>query len=367
MRDRLVKKGLVLGIITLFIGVSIVPCIGGTVENLSSVISRESNSTLNKGTLYVGGSGPNNYTTIQDAIDDSSDGDTVFVYNDSSPYNENLLMDKSISLIGENKETTIIDGTGTGYVLEVDASNTVICNMTITNSGNGDFDAGIYFNSDSNNNEICFNIISSNQATGCKFTKSSNNEIHHNIISNNAYDGLGIRDDSNDNSVYENMITNNGHDGIFVYKSSANNIGEHGNKYNNTITENTNGIHLRTCTGNSVFGNRISKNTNGIHLDRSASRNLIASCNFTNNSEYAVLQTQYSNNNKIAYNNFFTSGNKHASFVNCFFNFLNWNNNYWDDKNENLPYYLIKGRIIVVPWINIDSTPKIEPIPYPPV
>ena len=31
--------------------------------------------------LYVGGSGPGNYTRIQDAINASSDGDTVFVLN----------------------------------------------------------------------------------------------------------------------------------------------------------------------------------------------------------------------------------------------------------------------------------------------
>jgi len=29
-------------------------------------------------TLYVGGNGPNNYTRIQDAVDDASDGDTIF-------------------------------------------------------------------------------------------------------------------------------------------------------------------------------------------------------------------------------------------------------------------------------------------------
>ena len=35
----------------------------------------------NDNTLYVGGSGEGNYTKIQDAIDDASDGDIVFVYN----------------------------------------------------------------------------------------------------------------------------------------------------------------------------------------------------------------------------------------------------------------------------------------------
>ena len=40
-------------------------------------------------TYYVGGSGGGNYSSIQDAIDDASDGDTVFVYN--GIYNENII------------------------------------------------------------------------------------------------------------------------------------------------------------------------------------------------------------------------------------------------------------------------------------
>ncbi len=67
--------------------------------------------SLPRGTiLYVGGSGPNNYTRIQDALNESSDGDTVFVYDDSAPYVERLWINTSIQLIGENKETTVIDG-----------------------------------------------------------------------------------------------------------------------------------------------------------------------------------------------------------------------------------------------------------------
>ena len=47
-------------------------------------------------TLYVGGSGLGNYTSIQDAINDSVDGDTVFVYDEGSPYYENLVVNRSI-------------------------------------------------------------------------------------------------------------------------------------------------------------------------------------------------------------------------------------------------------------------------------
>ncbi len=48
-------------------------------------------------TFYVGGYGPNNYTQIQDAIDNASEGDTVFVFNGT--YFEHVTVNKSINLI----------------------------------------------------------------------------------------------------------------------------------------------------------------------------------------------------------------------------------------------------------------------------
>ena len=44
----------------------------------SSVI----HSNINGKTLYVGGNGLNNYTSIQPAIDNASNGDTIFVYDE---------------------------------------------------------------------------------------------------------------------------------------------------------------------------------------------------------------------------------------------------------------------------------------------
>ena len=79
-----------LGIIALFICMSFTPSVAVyTVKKPSIPVS-------NGDTLYVGGTGEDNYTRIQKAIDNASDGDTVFVYDDSSPYYEFVEVNKSI-------------------------------------------------------------------------------------------------------------------------------------------------------------------------------------------------------------------------------------------------------------------------------
>lgn len=60
-------------------------------------------------TLYVGGSGPGNYTTIRDAAVAAQTGDTIFVY--SGVYQEaSFALRFGVSLIGEDQATTIIEG-----------------------------------------------------------------------------------------------------------------------------------------------------------------------------------------------------------------------------------------------------------------
>ncbi|GAH12836.1 unnamed protein product, partial [marine sediment metagenome] len=110
--NNLIKKGLVVAVILLFFSVGVVPSTGLFNDDTTPPVTTISFDPPEPDgiTLYVGGSGAGNYTKIQDAIDDANDGDTVFVFDDSSPYYENVMVDKSISLIGENKETTIIDG-----------------------------------------------------------------------------------------------------------------------------------------------------------------------------------------------------------------------------------------------------------------
>jgi nitrous oxidase accessory protein NosD len=85
--------------------------------------------------LYVGGSGPGNYTSIQEAIDNASSSDTVFVYDDSAPYHEIITIDRSITLLGENRNSTIIDGSGRNLaVIMIIAENVTVQGFTLIDS-----------------------------------------------------------------------------------------------------------------------------------------------------------------------------------------------------------------------------------------
>jgi len=201
MNKKCFNKGLVVAIILLFIGVSVIPSTAIVVEKKSTILTFYDGDTL-----YVGGSGPGNYSKIQDAIDDASDGDTVFVFDDSSPYYEYISIYKSITLTGEDRNSTVIDGSGITSVVYVSADGVKIREFTIQNSGNTWGDAGI--NIWSNNNIISENIITNN-FYGIYLEESSNNIITGNTITNSGYYGIIIEVGVN-NIISRNIITDNG-------------------------------------------------------------------------------------------------------------------------------------------------------------
>ena len=96
--------------------------------------------TLENTVLYVGGTGPGNYTTIQDAIDNATRGDTIFVYKGT--YYEPFQIRKSITLVGEHKNKTILQGNSL-ISIYYPAENVTIRNFTIQGRSYG---AGVLIN-----------------------------------------------------------------------------------------------------------------------------------------------------------------------------------------------------------------------------
>jgi parallel beta-helix repeat protein len=268
-------------------------------------------------TLYVGGTGPGNYTKIQDAIDNASDGDTVFVYDEGSPYYENVIVNKSINLIGENKVTTIINGSYNGDVVNVSADWVNISGFTIRNSRDAWELIGIKILSNNNTitgndisniihgdgvyldysrgNTITDNIFLGNCHSIC-LSFSSDNNIMGNKISNNWLFSSIYLISSSGNTITGNDISKSEGGGIHLFRSSDNNI------IGNTIISNGYGITIQHSSSNIITDNNISNNKyRGIYLGNT-SDNIITGNTINSNTNYGIICLDYSTGNTITGN-----------------------------------------------------------------
>jgi parallel beta-helix repeat protein len=238
----------------------------------SSLFSQDGSCEQYEGSqIYVNSLGNGNFSTIQAGIDAASKGDIIFVNNGT--YYENIVIDKSIKLIGNNKHNTVIDGRGAGNVLKINAENAIIKNFTIRNSGTIFPNAGI--NLSSNYNTIEENIIINN-LYGMTLYESSYNKIKENLIQENENCGIYLSNSSH-NLILYNMIHNQFYNGIGIYDSSDNNTIK-----NNTLTNNGFcGINIRISSHTTIISNNISNNNIGIHIP--ASKNIIDNNYFSNN------------------------------------------------------------------------------------
>lgn len=267
-------------------------------------------------TFYVGGLGPQNYTTVQEAVDNANPEDMVYIYEGT--YFENIIINKSIYLTGENKDTTVIDGGSNGDVVHVTADSVTITGFTITNSGSDWGDTGIelhitqdchinnnivsknyfgiFFHYSSENNDVSNNEISSNYADGVYLTHSDGNIIRNNNVFENDH-GVQISNSST-NVIAYNIISNNDGDGINL-KSSNNNRIE-----NNTVLYNDDGIYLNSCGDNVIEKNTLLNNEEGIQISYSA--NNVVNSNSVLDNDYGIhLESSSDNtiiNNEAIYN-----------------------------------------------------------------
>jgi len=193
-------------------------------------------------TIFVDDNTEKDYNSIQRAIENASSGDTIFVY--SGGYLENILINKKINLIGENKNTTIIDGDYNGDVIKITADGVKIQGFKIQSSGTDVNSYGINILSD--DNEIYDNKITSN-ANGIRIYSSSGNFLENNSIFYNYYSGLFVNF-SNKNIVKNNLVSDNIHNGILMVG------GENNSFVGNNISSNSNyGFFSEYNSKNNIF------------------------------------------------------------------------------------------------------------------
>ena len=273
------------------------------------------------------------FEEIQAAINDdaTSDGDEIIVY--PGEYNEDIAIDKGITLIGDGIDSSVIEGS-----IIIEQGGVEISGFTITSALNRDGrdvvspfsrsteilrslgDVGIlllYFADEctikenkiigingpgivlalSNNNKIIDNYIEDNESWGLALAGAWDNDIEGNYFSGNVADtialdnasALGEVEDrgSNDNTFDGNIIEGGGNCGFYLGVNCVTNT-----ITNNTISgvnasDDAIAIFLHFADGNEVTGNIITGNSNGIKI-RSSSSNTIEGNTVTNNTVMGI-------------------------------------------------------------------------------
>jgi len=164
-----------------------------------------------RSTIIVNASGGGDYTHIQWAIDNASEGDTILV--ERGIYRENLVIYKPISLMGEGADGTVIDGEGKKNVIFVVSNWVNISGFRVVNSLDDPFAAGIRLGGvhycTVQNNECINNSNGIRVDRACSGNVIKNNSCYNNIagINVNSMSDLEWQDYSN--SIIENNCFNN--------------------------------------------------------------------------------------------------------------------------------------------------------------
>ncbi len=342
---------------------------------------------------------PQDYPTIQQAIDAAGAGDTINVSRRSgesqSVYYERLSVNKQLILVGESRETIIIDGGGAGTVIRIQADNVEIRGFTIRNGGqysgiratsysyvtiaNNTIETSKYGVSlaNSNDNTIAQNLLLSNSAAGISLSESIGNNISDNnvygesaygiklssanatfVVKNTVADssyGIYLGYSSND-TVDKNTLLGNGVDGIFPHACHDIIVS------NNEISESAYAIQLYNSDTITVLGNNVADNDYGIYLAYSGPSNTFENNTISGNTWGITLYDSSSNTfkgNTLSYNTYgvdpVTESNNnllyHNNFVENIVEQVVWNpncvntwddgypsgGNYWSDYEEKYP------------------------------
>jgi parallel beta-helix repeat protein len=178
---------------------------------------------------------PDDYPTIQAAINAASDEDTVFVRNGT--YYENVVINKTVSLMGESKETTVIDGQFRKSVVYLTKPYINISGFKITHSAiwQGPFDSA----------GMCIVPSSAQHANICE-----------NTFTENA-DGISVC--GSHNTISANNFSNQYWNAIFMYYEAYYNLID-ANSFSNSSLDTTPGACGDICmyyynTGNVIIEN----------------------------------------------------------------------------------------------------------------
>jgi len=238
-------------------------------ENLFSL---NNNGRGDRGTIIVNVSGGGDYTTIQAAVDAAEDGETILV--EAGTYYENVVVNKSISLIGAGWDNTSIASSSyrdrDKILLTINADGVNVKDINFDGTGTA------IFLDHSNSTNIMNNKCSNGLSVGIKLSNSHNNFISNNICSGNGgyagengWFGVGISLTRSNHNLIQNNICNSNSADTFQYTGSGCGIGL-GYSTNNSVMNNTFSFNQGpgiSCYANSnMFFNNTCNNNGGNYL-----------------------------------------------------------------------------------------------------
>jgi parallel beta-helix repeat protein len=200
---------------------------------------------------------PSDYPTIQQAVDAALPGSTVLV--GSGTYHERVAVNKTLSLIGEDRTGAVIDADGGGDAFKVTAGSVFIDGFTVQDGAHG-----IYVDH-CNNCTLSGNVVSHNYFFGILLDHANGTVVQGNIVSSSGGHVPGMMWGANlalsyscNGSISDNVLA-----GSFLAGIDA------GYSDNNTVTRNVVednqglGIDLYSSNGNVIHHNSFVDNWPG--------------------------------------------------------------------------------------------------------
>ena len=306
---------------------------------------------------------PDHYASVQEAVDSAFDGDVVLVK--CGTYNGSVVINKEISLIGEDKEKTVIlgDWSLNGTVVLVQHDEVVVKNFVlkaISNSGrsgrgvhllhvnycqvsdcNFVCGIGVWLYGASENtverNRIDGTGVSWPNSAGVELQYSEGNSIIGNDVREYTY-GFGVSlDFSSGNFLVGNQLLNNYY-GMLIKDSDNNGITDNEVTVSMSVFDvptdpvmrGSYGIRLQSSSNNSVTGNSFLDCPKGVRIVSLSCYNLVESNTVSGSRYVGVELAEDANYNQIIANNIRNNG-VGASFVNSSNNIV-YHNNFIDNS-----------------------------------
>lgn len=303
---------------------------------------------VNAATISV----PDDFPTIQQAIDAAGTGDLVYVQ--TGTYYEHVTINKSLTLQGEDRETTIIDGSGSGAVVYITANYVTISGLTATNGESG---ISLINNWSVNHITIDNVIITSNEIGFYAIHSGGYHLIEHCIFS---YNGRVSYAHQFGNSIIRNCDVF-GNDGALSVAWGSNTLITNNEIHHNNAT----GLHFDSMFNSFIENNNVHHNSIGISAGFVASNNIIRENRVHDNEKGIVFGVHSAvSNNKVFHNDIYDNI-VHAwdrSGNNIWDNGYPSGGNYWSDyTGEDLD----NDGIGDTPYIfdgNQDNYPLIQPL-----